>query len=107
MYVLIHPIQIKAGYKEQYVKELVEVSSASVNTEPGLLRLNVIQDAADSNRVWVYAIFKDQAALDIHKTHPLVNKFRDVTKGWRDEESDIQGAGLGAYNIWPPDSEII
>ena len=107
MYVLIHPIQIKAGYKEQYVKELVEVSSASVNAEPGLFRLNVIQDAADSNRLWVYAIFKDQAALDIHRTVPLVDKFRDATKDWRDEESEVQGAGLGAHNIWPPDSEII
>ena len=106
MYVIIAPIQIKAGYKEQYVKELVEVASASVNEEPGLLRLDVIQDAADSNRVWVYGIFKDQAALDTHRKVPWANKFRDATKDWR-EESAVQGAGLGAFNIWPPDDEII
>jgi quinol monooxygenase YgiN len=105
MYIIISPIQIKAGYKDRYVKELVEVAHASVANEPGCFRLDVIQDAGDSNRVWVYEIFKDQSALDTHMKLPFFLKFLDATKGWR-EEGVPQGAGRGAFNIWPPDDQI-
>ena len=105
MYIIISPIQIKPEYRDKYVKELVEVARISVKDEPGCLRLDVIQDAADTNRVWVYEIFKDTAALDTHMKLPFFVEFMDVTKDWR-EESAFKGAGQGASNIWPPDNEI-
>ena len=37
MYIIISPIQVKAGYKDQYVKKLVDVAKESVSTEPGCL----------------------------------------------------------------------
>ena len=105
MYIIISPIQIKAGYKDQYVKKLVDVARESVSTEPGCLRLDVIQDADDSNRIWVYEIFKDSAALQTHTKLPFFIEFMDAVKDWRDE-SGLVGAGRGASNIWPPDNEI-
>ena len=105
MYVIISPLEIKAEYKEQYVKELIDVARGSVNDEPGCLRLDVIQDADEPNRVWVYEIFKDQAALDVHMKLPHFLKFLDATNGWR-AEGGLQGAGRGASNIWPPDNEM-
>ena len=35
MYVVIAPIQVKAGYKDQFIKELIEDARGSVNDEPG------------------------------------------------------------------------
>ena len=105
MYIIISPIQIKPENKEQYVKALVDVARESVNTEPGCLRLDVIQDANDTNRVWVYEIFKDTAALQTHMRLPFFIEFMDATKEWR-AEGVLQGAGQGASNIWPSDNEI-
>ena len=105
MYIIISPIQIKPEHREQYVKALVDVARESVDTEPGCLRLDVIQDADDTNRVWVYEIFKDTDALQTHMKLPFFIEFMDATKDWR-EESGLKGAGQGASNIWPLDNEI-
>ena len=50
MYVIIAPIQIKEGCKEEFVKALLPNAQAAANTEPGCLRFDVIQDAGDPNR---------------------------------------------------------
>jgi quinol monooxygenase YgiN len=105
MYIIVSPIQIKPEHKDQYVKKLVDIARESVSTEPGCLRLDVIQDADDSNRVWVYEIFKDTDALQTHMKLPFFVEFMEATKDWR-EESGLVGAGRGAFNIWPPDDEL-
>ena len=104
MYVIIAPIHIKAGHKEQYLKEIIDDARDSVNKEPGCFRLDVIQDANEPNRIWLYEVFKDQEAAQAHSRTPHSIKFREATTGWR-EEDGFQGAGQGASNIWPPDNE--
>jgi quinol monooxygenase YgiN len=57
----------------------------------------------DTNRIWLYEVYKDEAAFQAHTQAPHFIKFRDTTKDWRREGP--QGAGRGASNIWPPDSQ--
>jgi len=103
MYVIIAPIQIKAGFKEQFIAAVTEDARSSVANEPGCLRFDVIQDANDANRIWLYEVYKDEAAFQAHLQSPHLGKFRDTTQDWRTE--GLQGAGRGSTNIWPPDSE--
>ena len=102
MYVIIAPIQIKAGFKDQFVEVVVEDARSSVANEPGCLRFDVIQDANDANRIWLYEAYKDEEAFQAHLQAPHLLKFRETTKDWRTE--GLQGAGRGSTNIWPPDS---
>jgi (4S)-4-hydroxy-5-phosphonooxypentane-2,3-dione isomerase len=102
MYVIIAPIQIKAGYKDQFVEAVVEDARSSVANEPGCLRFDVIQDANDANRIWLYEVYKDEAAFQAHLQAPHLLKFRDTAADWRVE--GLQGAGRGSSNIWPPDN---
>lgn len=104
MYVIIVPIQIKAGFKEQFVEAMLDDAKGSVNDEPGCLRFDVIQDASDPNRIWLYEVYVDEAAFQAHLQAPHFIKWRDTVKDWR-ADGGLQGAGLGAYNIWPPDEE--
>ncbi len=104
MYVIIAPIQIKEGYKDQFIREMIEDARGSVNNEPGCLRFDVIQDAGDANRVWLYEVYRDEAAFQAHTQAPHFTKWRDATADWR-EQGGLQGAGRGASNIWPPDSD--
>lgn len=104
MYVIVAPIQIKQGFKEQFVEEMIGDARGSVNDEPGCLRFDVIQDANDENRIWLYEVYKDEAAFQAHTQAPHFIKWRDATKDWR-EDGPLQGAGSGASNIWPPDNE--
>ena len=104
MYVIIAPIQIKAGSKEQFMKEILDDARGSVNDEPGCLKFDVVQDANEPNRIWLYEVYKDEAAFQAHTQAPHFIKFRDATADLR-EEGGAQGAGRGAVNIWPPDNE--
>ena len=103
MYVIIAPIQVKEGFIDEFVKEIIDDAKGSVNDEPGCLRFDVIQDAGDPNRVWLYEVYKDEEAFQAHTQAPHFIKWRDATADMR--EQGIQGAGRGSANIWPPDGE--
>jgi autoinducer 2-degrading protein len=103
MYVIIAPIQVQEGHKEAFIEAVVEDARSSVNHEPGCLRFDVIQDANDPNRIWLYEVYKDEAAFQAHLQAPHLIKFRETTQAWRVEGP--QGAGRGSSNVWPPDAE--
>ena len=48
MHVVIVPIQIKEGFKDRFIEELLLDAKGSVNDEPGCHRFDVIQDPRDS-----------------------------------------------------------
>ena len=101
MYVIIAPIQIKEGFIDQFKEEIILDAKGSVNDEPGCLRFDVIQDAEDPNRIWLYEVYVDEDAFQAHTETPHFARWRDATADWR-EDSGLQGAGRGASVIWPP-----
>jgi len=103
MYVIIAPIQVKEGYKDRFIEAVVDDARSSVRDEPGCLRFDVIQDANDANRIWLYEVYEDEAAFQAHLQSPHLLKFRETTQDWR--VAGLQGAGRGSANIWPPDNE--
>ncbi len=42
MYIVIAPIQVKQGFKEQFVEEIIADAKGSVTNEPGCLRFDVV-----------------------------------------------------------------
>jgi quinol monooxygenase YgiN len=104
MYVIIAPIQIKEGFKDQFMGPMLDDARGSVNDEPGCLRFDVIQDAGDSNRIWLYEVYKDEAAFQAHTQAPHFLRWRDATRDMR-EQGPLQGATRGSSNIWPTDGE--
>ena len=103
MYVIVAPIQIKEGHKEEFIKAMLEDAQGSVRDEPGCLRFDVIQDGGDANRIWLYEVYRDEAAFQSHTQTPHLIKWRDTVADWRDEAP--RGAGRGSHNIWPPNEE--
>ena len=101
MYVILSPIQIKHDHKEEFVKAMIEDARGSVENEPGCLRFDIIQDASHSDRIWLYEVYKDEAAFKEHLKTPHIKKWMETVKDWRDQGPS--GAGRGSYTIWPPD----
>ena len=102
MYIIFAPVQIKKGHETELIDGMLDHAPRFVNDEPGCLRFDVIQDAGDPNRIWLYEVYKDEAAFQQHVQSPLLIKWRDASKGWRDEGP--QGAVRGSA-IWPPDDQ--
>ena len=101
MYVIIAPIQIKEDHKKAFVEAMLDDARGSVNNEPGCHRFDVIQDGEDPNRIWLYEVYDDEAAFQVHLQAPHFIKWRDTVKDWFDE--GIKGAAKGSHMIWPPD----
>ena len=50
--------------------------------EPSRLRFDVLQDSEDPNRIHLYEVYKDQAALEAHRRAPHYLKWRETVKDW-------------------------
>ncbi len=87
MYIVIAPIQVKKGFKEQFVEEIIADAKGSVTNEPGCLRFDVVQDTNDPYRVWLYKVYRDEAAFEAHTQTPHFIRWRDTTKEWIEETS--------------------
>ena len=103
MYTIMASMQIKEGHREEFIKALLDDVHGCLNDEPGCLRFDVIQDGAEPNKIWVYEVYKDEAAFEAHLQAPHLLKYQGIVKDWRDEGR--QGTARGSYNIWPPDKE--
>ena len=101
MHVIIAPLQIKEGYRNQFIDEIIEDARGSVNNESGCLRFDVIADPHDANRIWLYEVYKDVQAFQDHMKTPHFIKWRDAVKDWLAEPP--LDPVLGGSNIWPPD----
>ncbi|HJN86554.1 MAG: putative quinol monooxygenase [Dehalococcoidia bacterium] len=86
MIALIVSIKIKKGHKEAFMASMMGDAHGSNNDEPGCLRFDVLQDNEDPNRIHLYEVYKDQAAVDAHRAAPHYTKWRETVKDWFDGE---------------------
>jgi (4S)-4-hydroxy-5-phosphonooxypentane-2,3-dione isomerase len=63
-------VRIKPGERQRFLKAIEVDALGSEGDEPGCLRFNVLQDAKDENIYYFYEVYKDEAALEAHRTMP-------------------------------------
>jgi autoinducer 2-degrading protein len=88
MRVLVVRIQIKPEFREPFLAAMLD-ARGSTQREPGCLRFDVVQDEADPNRIWLYEVYQDQAALEEHLLAPHYVRWRDTVKDWRAAPDDV------------------
>ncbi|MBM3275080.1 MAG: antibiotic biosynthesis monooxygenase, partial [Candidatus Sericytochromatia bacterium] len=82
-----------------FIAAMVEDARCSVEREPGCVRFDIIQDAGDPNRIWVYEVYKDEQAFEHHMTTPHFLTWKETVKDWRTDGP--KGALRGSSVIWP------
>ena len=105
MKVMLSPVLILPAYKEQFLEGMIEHAKLSLRDEPGCIRFDIIQDANDNNKIWLYEVFTDDEAVEAHPKSSHYIEFEEKSKDWRGPRP--QGAGRGAYSIWPPDEQWV
>ena len=83
---LIVTIKIKPEHKEAFMESMYGDARGSNNDEPGCLQFDVLQDSEDPNRIFLYEIYRDEAAVEAHRQAPHYTKWRDTVKDWFDGE---------------------
>lgn len=82
MYVNIVQLECKPEYREAFIEAYVEDGRASCRDEPGTIRLDVIQDHANPNRIYLYELYRDRAAFEAHRQGPHAQRARATVKDW-------------------------
>lgn len=86
MIALIVSINIKPGFKEQFMESMMGDAIGSNNDEPGCLRFDVLQDTENENRIHLFEVYEDEAAVDAHRAAPHYTKWRSEVADWFDGE---------------------
>ncbi|WP_207885398.1 putative quinol monooxygenase [Pseudomonas sp. 30_B] len=66
MYSLFIKTRVKPGTAEEFLAAIKVNAAASVSSEPGCLVFDVSQDRADPDVIYLYEIYRDDAAYDAH-----------------------------------------
>jgi quinol monooxygenase YgiN len=86
MIALVVSIKIKPGHKKAFMDSMLDDARGSNDDEPGCLRFDVLQDNSDPNKIHLYEIYRDRAAVDAHRKAPHYLKWRETVKDWFDGE---------------------
>jgi autoinducer 2-degrading protein len=101
MYVLVVTIDIKPGFKDTFVAAMLDDARGSVGNEPGCVRFDVIQDEKEPNRIYLYEVYKDRAAFDVHVATPHFLKWNETVKDWF-ASPPVVGSGP---SVFPADAD--
>ena len=98
MIALVVTITIKPQFRDRFIQEMMGDAKGANEDEPGCLRFDVIQDASNPNKIHLYEVYKDQAAIEAHRKAPHYLKWRKATDAWRDGDP----VRLEGTPIYPP-----
>ena len=57
MSALVVKVKIKAEFRDQFMKEMMADAIGSEKIEPGCLMFNIVNDAADSNTLYLFEVY--------------------------------------------------
>lgn len=66
MYSLFIKTRVKPGSADAFLSAITANAAASVATEPGCLVFDVSQDRLDPDVIYLYEIYRDDAAYEAH-----------------------------------------
>jgi autoinducer 2-degrading protein len=84
MRALMVTIKIKAGHRDAFMEAMLSDARGSVHDELGCLRFDVLQDAQDPNTIYLYEVYRDEAAIEAHRQAPHFVKWRETVTDWFD-----------------------
>ena len=89
MIALFVSLNVKPDQRDRFLSVAEDDSTCSVRDEHGgCLRFDVYQDHQDQNRFFVHEVYRDQAALDAHRTMPHFARWSEASKEVLAEPAD-------------------
>ena len=92
MITLVVRIEIKPGYRRQFMESMLDDARHSIQDEPGCLRFDVLEDHEDSDRIFLYEVYEDNAALEAHGQTPHFLRWKETVKDWFASETLVYRA---------------
>lgn len=81
MIALFVSLDVKPDQRERFLAVAEDDSTSSVRDEGGgCLRFDVYQDQENQNRFYFHEVYRDQAALDAHRTMPHFARWSEASR---------------------------
>jgi autoinducer 2-degrading protein len=80
MYSLMVQMEVRAGWREEFLAGITANAEASVRDEPGCLRFDVCSVDSDENRFLLYELYTDADAFAAHKAAPHFAQWRTIAE---------------------------
>ena len=77
-------IQIKKGFKNQFMAALLHDARGSINNEPKCYRFDILQSDEDPNRIHLYEVYENDEAVESHRAQPHFTKWLSTVEPWFD-----------------------
>ena len=106
MFAIFASISIKPEHREKFISTITDTARCSVRDEPGCVRFNVFQDAADENRYHLYEVYSDEAAFKAHLATPHAKRAMDGAQDFAQGPFDVTRAN-SVYPVGPRAYETI
>ena len=103
MIALVVEINIKPGHKDAFMASMLGDARGSNNDEPGCLRFDVLQDNEDPNKLHLYEVYQDEAAVEAHRNAAHFVKWREECKDWFATEN----VRKLATPVYPPEDKWV
>lgn len=79
-YAITVTFELEDGAAEQFHRLVTENARQSVALEPGCIRFDVLFPVAGAQEVFLYEIYTDQAAFDVHLASAHFKSFDEKTR---------------------------
>lgn len=100
MLVLMVSLKVKPGRAEDFIAAVNDDGRGTTANEEGNFQFSAIQDQSDSDRFFLFEVYKDEAALEAHRQMPHFLKYREATADIYAEEP----VRHMCTNVFPSDS---
>ncbi len=100
MLVLMVNVKVKPGRRDEFLAAIKEDASSTTEKEDGNFQFSVIQDNDDPDAFFFLEVYKDEAALGVHREMPHFLKYREATQDIYAVET-VRHMGT---NVFPDDS---
>ena len=74
---LVVDFTVKSGAKTQFLDIIREHASRTLANEEGCLQFEVCEPVEGGNRVFLYEMYADDAAFEVHKASPTLARTRE------------------------------
>ncbi|WP_429818038.1 putative quinol monooxygenase [Ensifer sp. B1-9] len=81
-FVVVVDFQVHDGCMERFLPAIVENAAMSLRDEPDCSVFEVCQDPERPNRVYLYEVYRDRAAFDVHLASSHFLRFNEMSQPW-------------------------
>jgi autoinducer 2-degrading protein len=100
MYVVCVTIQVKAGMTDQFTRATLE-NAAGTRQEPGNLRFDVLRAEEDTNRFFLYEVYRQKEDFAAHQQTEHYQRWRETVVNMMATPRQ----GVKHFSIFPGDGE--